>query len=340
MFQINFLHLLNFIQKTEKMRKLILQFFEIIFSLLIPVTISASPDYDFTQINFDRGIPSRVSYVYEDNNSLIWMSTYEGLLRYDGKRLKSYHFDSGNNQMASNIEILQIMEDEKQQLWVLTNQGVFLYSAKHDKFTPYTWKNQLLQATSACKIDDGIIFGGTDTLYHYSYGQGEITKSEHLKTKNFQVLQLKLWNSHILVCSNRNRTVLFYDLKEQKEFSLPIIIRKTKCSCDLERNVLKRKTKRYRNTIFPKIFSTGLRRFFSYAKTGSEHHSDPVLSFCRFAPALTLYAYATSVAALYAATLDALTSLPRKARREPTCVLVFEASMSAFAYDTPPYAYA
>lgn len=222
MFQINFLHLLNFIQKTEKMRKLILQFFEIIFSLLIPVTISANPDYDFTQINFDRGIPSRVSYVYEDNNSLIWMSTYEGLLRYDGKRLKSYHFDSGNNQMASNIEILQIMEDEKQQLWVLTNQGVFLYSAKHDKFTPYTWKNQLLQATSACKIDDGIIFGGTDTLYHYSYGQGEITKSEHLKTKNFQVLQLKLWNSHILVCSNRNRTVLFYDLKEQKEFSLPI----------------------------------------------------------------------------------------------------------------------
>ena len=54
MFQINFLHLLNFIQKTEKMRKLILQFFEIIFSLLIPVTISASPDYDFTQIDFAK----------------------------------------------------------------------------------------------------------------------------------------------------------------------------------------------------------------------------------------------------------------------------------------------
>lgn len=116
------------------------------------------------------------------------------------------------------------------------------------------------------------------------------------------------------------------------------IIRKTKCSCDLERNVLKRKTKRYRNTIFPKIFSTGLRRFLSCAKTGSEHHSDPVLSFRRFAPALTLCAYATSVAALYAATLDALTRLPRKARREPTYVFVYEASMYASACDTPPYA--
>ena len=47
----------------------------------------------------------------------------------------------------------------------------------------------------------------------------------------------------------------------QKEIA-PTIIRKTKCSCDLERNVLQRKTKRYRNTIFPKIFSTGLRRFY------------------------------------------------------------------------------
>ena len=41
--------------------------------------------------------------------------------------------------------------------------------------------------------------------------------------------------------------------------------------------------------------------------------------FCRFAPALTLYAadHATSLIALNATALDALTSRPRKARREP-----------------------
>ena len=36
--------------------------------------------------------------------------------------------------------------------------------------------------------------------------------------------------------------------------------------------------------------------------------------------------------------LDSLTSLPRKARREPTFVLVFEASWLACAPDTPPFA--
>lgn len=142
------------------MRKHILQIFATILSLVIPTTMSAKQDYNFIQINFDQGIPSRVTCVYEGSNSLIWMSTNKSLLRYDGKRLKSYHFDLGNGKSIPNIEVLQILEDEKQQLWILTYQGVFLYSTKQDKFTLYTWKNQLLQATSACKIDNGIIFGG------------------------------------------------------------------------------------------------------------------------------------------------------------------------------------
>ena len=63
-------------------------------------------------------------------------------------------------------------------------------------------------------------------------------------------------------------------------------------------------------------------------------------TFCRFAPALTLYAagHATSLNDLNAATLDALTSRPRKARREPTTVFEYDASLTVFAFDTPPTA--
>ncbi len=62
-------------------------------------------------------------------------------------------------------------------------------------------------------------------------------------------------------------------------------------------------------------------------------------TFCRFAPALTLYAadHATSLIALNATALDALTSRPRKARREPMNVPVFEESLYAFDIETPPY---
>ena len=50
--------------------------------------------------------------------------------------------------------------------------------------------------------------------------------------------------------------------------------------------------------------------------------------------------YATSLVALYAATLTAFTIRPRKARREPTFAFAIEASLLAFAPDTPPSAYA
>ena len=65
-------------------------------------------------------------------------------------------------------------------------------------------------------------------------------------------------------------------------------------------------------------------------------------TFCRFAPALTLYAadHATSLIALNATALDALTSRPRKARREPMLVLVFEETLFARDIETPPYGYA
>ena len=64
----------------------------------------------------------------------------------------------------------------------------------------------------------------------------------------------------------------------------------------------------------------------------------PRLSFSRFAPALRASLYAASLNALYAATLCALTSLPRKARREPMNAYAYEAPSLALAYDTPPFA--
>ena len=65
-------------------------------------------------------------------------------------------------------------------------------------------------------------------------------------------------------------------------------------------------------------------------------------TFCRFAPALTLYAtdHATSLIALNATALDALTSRPRKARREPMCAFAYEESWLAYDIETPPLGYA
>lgn len=74
-------------------------------------------------------------------------------------------------------------------------------------------------------------------------------------------------------------------------------------------------------------------------KTAFENHSNAVrFTLCRFASVSLLYA--NDDVALYAATLDAFTIFPRKARRDPMYVLVSDESLLALAYDTPPFEYA
>ena len=86
-----------------------------------------------------------------------------------------------------------------------------------------------------------------------------------------------------------------------------------------------------------KIFFDGLTPVWDGVPLIGKHRT-----FCRFAPALTLCAtaYATSLTDLNAATLDALTSRPRKARREPTYANVPEAPSLASAHETPPPGFA
>lgn len=118
------------------------------------------------------------------------------------------------------------------------------------------------------------------------------------------------------------------------------IIRKTKRFAIPERAVYFLKTKRTAGGTPPpqNIFDRLTPVFTIMQERSPDTIRTPFFSFCRFAPAFRASRYAASLNALYAATLRALTSLPRKARREPTCADAFEASPLAFALETPPLA--
>ena len=119
------------------------------------------------------------------------------------------------------------------------------------------------------------------------------------------------------------------------------IIRKTKRFAIPERAVYFLKTKRTAGVIpHPKNFRPAYAGIHIMQERSPDTIRTPFFSFCRFAPALRASRYATSTIALYAATLCALTILPRKARREPTFVFANDASLFAYASDTPPFAFA
>ena len=120
-----------------------------------------------------------------------------------------------------------------------------------------------------------------------------------------------------------------------------VIIRKTKRFAIPERAVYFLKTKRTAGVLpHPKNFRPAYAGIHIMQERSPDTIRTPFFSFCRFAPAFRASRYAASLNALYATTLCALTSLPRKARREPTYVYAFDASSLANAFDTPPFALA
>lgn len=106
----------------------------ILLSLGSSVCLPAESDYSFTQIGLYQNMPSRVYYIYEESNGLIWLGTSEGLLRYDGNRLKPYPVNPVNENSSNGTTIQQIAEDDQHRLWVLTSEGLFRYSVQEDHF--------------------------------------------------------------------------------------------------------------------------------------------------------------------------------------------------------------
>ena len=195
-------------------------FIQLILLLHVPATANSS--YSFTQIGLYQNMPSHVYYIYEDNNGLLWLGTSDGLLRYDGNVLKPYTIPSQDRKETDDVTIFQIIEDEKQRLWTLTDKGLFYYDAGQDSFVAFLWKDKQIVAGAVCSTKDGLIFSGTDTLYRYNYNTEQITSFEKLKTKVFFIRKMVLWeNGTLLICSNLNKRLLFYDLTEQKETILP-----------------------------------------------------------------------------------------------------------------------
>ncbi|MDU1890095.1 MAG: response regulator [Dysgonomonas sp.] len=89
--------------------------------LLFPLSLKA---YNLRQISSKNGLSSSaVLRVYQDNNRLIWLGTYDGLNIYDGVNVQTYKPDKEKNSLSGNI-IKRIVETEDGTFWIHTNLGL------------------------------------------------------------------------------------------------------------------------------------------------------------------------------------------------------------------------
>lgn len=104
-------------------------------------TVGRSPaPLNFDRLTYGDGLPnSHVTAVVQDQRGFIWLGTQDGLVRYDGTRMRVYRpSDTDTTTVSAGyITTLALTGDGK--LWVGTAEhGVNLYDLATDRFTRYS----------------------------------------------------------------------------------------------------------------------------------------------------------------------------------------------------------
>lgn len=112
------------------------------------------------QLTVNEGLPeNNVTDVVQDGYGFIWVSTYDGLSRYDGKTVKSYRHDPENLSTINYNRIKSLhYDDVLKELWIGTDGGgINVYDYGTDSFSrlyltadtaPMTPENDILDMVS------------------------------------------------------------------------------------------------------------------------------------------------------------------------------------------------
>lgn len=223
-----------------------------LFSLLLILTSEAiaqiNTTISFENINTDKGLSSnRINGIIQDNNGFLWITTNNGLNRFDGVENKAYykHFDDSTS--LSNNTILTQYCDSENQLWFLTVNYLHRYNEKLDNFDRFLLsakkESSRYGSKGAITSDQhGNIWIGTPTNGLFVLPRsGKIC--QRVLPQIDAVSALFVDNTGDLWIGGENGTLYFYqpDNKHFRKFQVPLKLRRILIE-DFTRKIWKDKT--------------------------------------------------------------------------------------------------
>ncbi len=96
----------------------------------------------FNTLNVANGLPEAfVQNSLQDRYGYLWFGTQNGLVRYDGYRLKPYPFPDDEGHEIVNSSARYLFEDKRGKLWVqVRGAGFYFFDRKKDVFIRNKWK--------------------------------------------------------------------------------------------------------------------------------------------------------------------------------------------------------
>ncbi len=120
------------------------------------------------------GLPnSQINNIYQDSDGFIWITTENGLTRFDGMDFSTFRFDrNAKNAIASDL-VLTILEDSHGTNWVGTSAGLQIFDEEYNSFSKIDLQDESVPSSNQHIADIlQVNFGGRDKILAASSGHG------------------------------------------------------------------------------------------------------------------------------------------------------------------------
>jgi signal transduction histidine kinase/ligand-binding sensor domain-containing protein len=116
-----------------------MRFYRILFVVLLTFISVNAQEERFNHLTVNEGLShNSATCILQDYQGFIWIGTYGGLNRYDGKKIKQYMNDLNDSKTLSTNSVKVLFEDSKKNLWVgCYNGGLHKFIRDKDEFIQY-----------------------------------------------------------------------------------------------------------------------------------------------------------------------------------------------------------
>lgn len=128
----------------------------------------------FERLNIESGLSSNMIFdVLQDKQGFYWISSVNGLNRFDGTIVRTYHHDKNDSQTISHDVCNLLVEGNDGDIWIATAKGVSRFSKKTGKFTRYLFHHLNTNDDILNRIN-GLVKDKHGNIWVASYGLWKI----------------------------------------------------------------------------------------------------------------------------------------------------------------------
>jgi ligand-binding sensor domain-containing protein len=128
-----------------------------------------------------KGLPSNKVYeIFEDSKGYIWITSEEGLARFDGYKFKNYSYDNQFSKAGNNLQ-----EDKYGRIWYVTFDN-YIYYTENDSLKLFNKKPGINSFSTI--LENNLFFIQLDKIDVYSIETFKHVKSLKIKTENLSAV--------------------------------------------------------------------------------------------------------------------------------------------------------